>query len=248
MASLGVPVDLAKYLGERGKIRNRIEKVGIELEGGWNQVNTDAKNGRFVPDSSVCQLNFRNVGELVSLPIPLKGDYKPVDKWLVDNYPDGLNHTCGLHVHMSFDSAINYMRLLRPEFPATVVKIFSDWATREKLRLDHSLWERLQGKSIYCQHQYQGDDQLANNRKDYDKGRKGHRYTVINYAYNRTGTLECRLLPMLDTVDQALSAVHELLDATNSFLIATARRESKLKAEVSDDSRITRESHDIYVP
>lgn len=246
MANLGVPVDLSRYLGERTKIRNRIEKVGIELEGGWNKINPE--NGRFVADSSVSQLNFRHVGEFVSDPIPIKNDYKPVDKWLEENYPDGLNHTCGLHVHMSFDSAINYMRLLRSEFPATVVKAFGDWATREKLRLDHSLWDRLQGKSIYCQHQYQGDDQLLNNRKDYEKNRKGHRYTVINYAYNRTGTLECRLLPMLDTVEQALSAVHEVLDVTNAFLVATATREKKLKVEVTDDSRPTRESHDIYVP
>lgn len=245
MASLGVPIDLSKYLAERGKIRNRIEKVGIELEGGWETVNTKA--GRFVTDSSVCQLSFRHVGEFVSEPIKLKNDYKPVDKWLLDNYPDGLNHTCGLHVHMSFDSAINYMRLLRSEFPATVVKSFSDWATREKLRLDHCLWDRLNGKSIYCQHAYFGDDQLKNTRKDYDKARAGHRYTVINYAYNRTSTVECRLLPMLDTVDQAISAVHEILDVTNSFLVATAAKEKKLKIEVTDDSRATRESHDIYV-
>jgi len=244
MSKFGDAINLEKYLSDREKLRNRIHKVGLELEGGWDEI---PKGSRIIRDSSVELLPQRHVGENVSHPIEIGSNYDPVDRWLEKNYPDGVNHTCGMHVHVSFKHIINYVRVMRADFPATVVNGFKKWAEREKLRTDHSLWDRLNGKSIYCQHKYEGDEQLLNTGKDYDKIRKGHRYTVINYAYNRTGTMECRLLPMMDTVDQAISAVHEVLDITNAFLLATATREKKLKAEVSNDSKTSRETYDIYI-
>jgi len=246
MAKLGKPVEVASYLADRMSLRNRIDKVGIELEGGWATVPV---GGRVIRDGSVKGLsaNVVHIGELVSAPIKTGKNYEGVFEWVRKFYPYEVNHTCGLHVHMSFQTASNYMQLIRPEYPATIIASIEAWAIRMGLRKDHPLWPRLQGKSEYCQHTFHGEEQLKNNGKDYDKTRSGHRYTVINYAYNRTGTVECRLLPMMDTLDQGLSAIQEVLDVTNAFLVATAERPKKILAEVKNDYPITKEVRDIYV-
>jgi hypothetical protein len=70
---------------------------------------------------------------------------------------------------------------------------------------------------------------VKNVTKDYEKHRQGHRYTALNFCYNRDGlgTIECRLLNMPKDADQALRAVNEFLSITNRYLVATAKRERK---------------------
>lgn len=151
-------------------------------------------------------------------------------------YPHLVDASCGMHVHMSFKTAFTYQRTMVPTFPATIVASVKSWATAEGLPKDHPLWPRLEGKSRYCQHTFDADNQVLNTTKDFVQDRKGHRYTVINYNYGRTNTIECRLLPMMQTVEQALRAVQTILDTTNNFLVATAEREKKVVSEVVVDS------------
>src|SRR5690348_9266825 len=89
-------------------IVNRINLVGIELEGGWNRC-PDKKLGHFDHDGSVRFEPFDKDGDRMPMPQYYTGEYvsypMPVDQiasWLRTTYPEHVNDTCGLHVHMSF--------------------------------------------------------------------------------------------------------------------------------------------------
>lgn len=213
------------------KRKNRIYRIGIELEGGWNEV---PKGSRVIRDGSVDLRSLAlpryteiAIGELPSPPQSIT----TWQAWVATNYPVYLNETCGMHVHMSFNNAFTYQRLMDDRYPATILKYMEEWAKREGLPADNPLWPRLKGESRYCQHVFDPDGQVGNTGKDYDQTRSGHRYTVINYCWQRYSTLECRLLPMMPSAPIAISAIKELLDITNLFLVATAKREKILKGE-----------------
>lgn len=210
----------------RAKARNRIYRVGIELEGGWEKLPKDVSG--LVHDGSVRfdSLQERVPAYIGELPSPAL-DMKTWPSWLKEKYPSGVNRTCGMHVHMQPMTALTYQRLMDNRYPATVVQAFKEWAKKEGFSEDHHFYERLAGRSRYCQHLFYPDDQIKKVDKDHNQERPGHRYTVIHYCYARYGTIECRLLPMMRDAAQAERAIRELLDVTNAFLLATAKREHK---------------------
>lgn len=135
-----------------------------------------------------------------------------------------------MHVHVSFRTSLAYSKVVREEYPGTIVEYMKKWAEKEAIDPTNPIWDRLAGKSQYCQHQFFGDDQLRNSRKDHDKIRKGHRYTVVNFCWGRgIPTAECRLLPMFQDVEQGIRAMKEVVSITNRFLAATAKKERKLR-------------------
>lgn len=163
--------------------------------------------------------------------------------WMRRYYPQVVNESCGLHVHMSFEKALLYQRLMVPAYQATILDYVTRWAKQEKLPSSHPLWSRLRGESIYCQHKFWPDHQVTTRGKDHDQRREGHRYTVINFCYQTNGTVECRLLPMMDTAEQGIRAVQLILDITNAFLMRGKYQEPKLRAETvaqDDPIHITR--------
>lgn len=151
--------------------------------------------------------------------------------WMRRYYPQSVNETCGLHVHMSFENALLYQRLMVPAYQATILHYVTLWAKKEGLPRDHCIWPRLRGESVYCQHQFWPDQQVATRGKDHDQRRAGHRYTVINFCYSTTGTVECRLLPMMPDAEQGIRAVQTIFDVTNAFLMQGKYREPQLHAE-----------------
>lgn len=239
--ALGPPVDLSSIL-DRSVLRNRVSLVGVELEGGW--INPSFVR-EIVHDGSVIGLprEARVIGELPSPPIaPAK-----LEKWMRDHYPKFVNESCGMHVHMSFETPMVYQRLVDARYPATIIKYGEEWAKAENLIKDHPIWNRLAGKSIYCQHIFDPSEQSKAVKKGFDRGRPGHRYTVVNYCYSRTNTLEVRLLPMMDTVEQAVRAIEQVIRVTNAFLVATARREQKKLTVVSVDTDAVHESREFVI-
>ena len=182
------------------------------------------------------------LGEIASPPL----DLTTFPTWMKAFYPQKVNGTCGMHVHLSFRTALTYQRLMTPTYPSTIVAYIRQWAEGEKLAKKHPIWPRLRGECEYCQHVYQADEQSSTGGKDYDHHRVGHRYTVVNYCYNRHSTVECRLLPMFDTPEQAVKAVREIIDITNAYLLATGRREERIggKAVVEKDEE--RETRRVY--
>lgn len=241
-SKLGKPVLIDLY---RDKARNRIHRIGIELEGGWDKLPRGVSG--LVGDSSVQfgeLLRPAYIGELPSPPL----DIKTWPSWLRDNYAPHSNATCGMHVHMQPLTALTYQRLMDPRYPATIVAAFKAWAKKEGFPEDHHFWPRLAGKSRYCQHKFYADEQISKKEKQFNQEQFGNRYTVIHYAYARFGTVECRLLPMMADVAQATRAIQELLDVTNAFLLATAKKEPRVGIQVQvDRADITREETRVRV-
>jgi hypothetical protein len=222
-------VDLDKLLGVP---RNRIKKVGIELEGGWTNPPIGSKIER---DASVFHddppVGYK-VGEMPLGPMQVI-QVKPV---LKKYYPNLVDKTCGMHVHMSFETLFQYVLLAdSPAYQETVLEYFRRWAEKEAFPKTHYIWERLDGKNIFCQKKFWPREQMQTTRKDYDKVRHGHRYTIIHYCFERHRTLECRVLPMMPDHVQAFSAIKLLFDVTNAYLLQADKAKVKEFGKVSVD-------------
>lgn len=240
---LGAPLDLG---GKKGKAPNRIYRIGIELEGGWTKLPPGCKG--LGHDGSVIIERVLGdppllLGELANGPMVME-EWRT---WLKKHYPQRVNDTCGMHVHLSPRTSLAYSRLMDPRYPSTVVDYMKQWAIEKQLPKNHAFWPRLKGKSLYCQHLYMADDQVRNTNKDHNRERPGHRYTVINYCHGRFGTIECRLLPMMENVDQAIELIQELVDVTNGFLSVTRRKELRREIGVETSGEETHKQKRIFV-
>lgn len=259
--------------------RQRIHRIGIELEGGWRKLPEDAaiiRDGSVVfetPKAGIEEAALYHrimggtgpafttseeryaaearyhllaqerkkqvppkIGELPSTP-------KEMDAWIPwirKYYPSDVNATCGMHVHFSFRTALIYQRVMDPALTETTVKYITQWAERN-LPSTHCIWDRLAGKSVYCQKLYYGDLQARRTNKDHEHHAVGCRYTMWNYSYLRHGTAECRLLPMMPNVDLAISAIEELIKITNAFIIAVGKKEDTIINQVLVEDPIYRE-------
>lgn len=249
------PLDLTPYIG---KVVNRIALVGLELEGGWVRgkipggIRPEADGSVFKEARKADAYWLQNKGldcsgEIVSKPMLPAG----ASAWMKKFYPIFVDKTCGLHIHMSFEDLKMYARLMTPEFPLTVLEYLKRWADEQNLPPDHPLWDRLSDQSKYCQHKFWPDEQVRLERlkspEYYDQDRKGSRYTVINYCYKLHGTMECRILPMFESVARSISAIQLIMDITNASLVALAEKDKKEKCRVSSPSDTFEEYYDITV-
>jgi hypothetical protein len=238
-------VNLERVLQNPEKIRNRIGHIGIELEGGWDK---EPLHNRVIRDGSVIIPGVNYVGEVVSDPIDISKSFKTAEEWIHKNYPNKVNETCGLHIHFSFQSLLNYVRVMPSEFSATIVKQAEIWALDNKLEKDHPIWARLLGLRNHCQLVHSAEDQILNTQKDYDRKRVGHRYSAVNYAYGRTGTAEIRVLSMMETPDKAVEIIKHMLLVVNAFLVATGKKEPDFTASAkASASKGIREVKEIFV-
>jgi len=164
------------------------------------------------------------------------GPFKPeeVPKWMRAFYPHKVNSTCGLHVHMSFSTALRYQRLMCPEYGKTILEYVRRWADEEKLDPKHPLRDRLKGTNKYCQDRFFASEQAKSTLRHgdhlfHDQNRHGHRYTVINYCYKLHNTVECRLLPMFEDPKQSIRAVQRIIDITSAFLSVKILKETRVR-------------------
>lgn len=243
-------IDISSHLG---KVRSRIDLIGVELEGGWTKLpkGTEALH----PDGSVTFPEFPSnrtpegkvihVGEAVSPPMPLS----MLNAWITQHYPTFVNKTCGLHLHMSFKSPLVYQRLMDPTYQKTVLEFVRRWAETKRARGTtegtfpdtHPIYERLKGTSQYCQDKFWADQQAAQRSKSYQHNRDGNRYTVVNYCYGLHQTVEIRLLPMFATAEIGEEAIRLLIDITNAWLVV-GRKIPKLDASWKlEEDRISEE-------
>ena len=233
--------------------KNRIALAGIELEGGWNEhppspvvhdgsVKIPQPSTKKMPTfetneaaevwikaerERLAKLTMIAIGEVVSPPIP--AEEASITKFIADNYPTRVNDTCGLHVHMSFTHKLNYQRLMTPDFTKAMVEGLKVWAAQEGLKETHPLLARLyDANHPHCAHVYCGEAQSMQTSKDFrSRGTAHSRYTAINYCYSQHQTVECRLLAMMDTPEQATRAVLEVLNITNRLLAKVRAKELK---------------------
>lgn len=179
-------------------------------------------------------------GEIVSRPMEIGA----VEEWITKCYPQHVNHTCGLHVHMSFHYRINYSRLMTPAFTPYMVNAVKEWAEQEGLPKDHPQWNRLnpnhEWTQQHCLHQYLGDAQSKVGHKDYHSRGKAHsRYTFVNYPDAQHHTVEVRGLAMFEKADVAVRGVLAVIDATNRFLSKVRERDRTIRAAVPRREEIT---------
>lgn len=200
-----------------------VDKVGIELEGGWNRRFTDARiiydmsvqrpantTGRVCcckeghGDGSTCHF-----GEIPSPPLPLEEALF----WMRDHYPDGVNQSCGFHVHLSVKHPlINYPKLMEKRFYDLFLSEVAKWGKKEGFPANHQLWHRLTSKDYkngparFCNRPFNPIIQTTTLDKP------DSRRSALNYCYLKHGTIECRIFPSFE--DPALAARAVILYAT----------------------------------
>jgi hypothetical protein len=177
--------------------------VGVELEGGWST----SPDCEMHSDGSLRDLTREFSGEISSPPmIP-----ELVTDWVRKNYPDQVNKSCGLHVHVSFKSDLEYQTFMRRKFFLWFVQKLKNFGTRNKIEYDQ-FWNRLSGSNSYCEKKYSPDHQAMVRHKE-----SACRYSILNYCYRLHGTIECRVLPMFDEVETSIKAINEIVRLFNVF-------------------------------
>ncbi len=196
---------------------DRINKVGIELEGGWTKARSP-KNP--VHDGSVklgtADIPLHYIGETVSPPL----DITLIGDWINSNIPDYVNETCGVHVHISTKSDSDYMALMSSEFEVFFHNSMKEFGKRMEYSQSHPFWERLEGSNPFCARDFRPDEQAIRTDK------RGPRYSQLNYCYSLHGTLECRLFPGSTDPGEVYSFVMAFLECVNKFLMTEAVKKS----------------------
>lgn len=222
-------LDIERLLG---KTKNRIMRVGFELEGAWSKF---PEGEEYHQDNSVKpysnnqqKVDFPCVGEIVSAEMPPLG----ATAWLKRCYPGLSNHTCGLHIHMSFCDVKYYSNLMEKEYLLTLIHYLKLWGEKEGLPGNHNLFKRLKGENDTCTTNFWPEMQAKVAKKDYSKDKVGNRYTIVNYCWKQHKTIEVRCLPMFEDVKQAIRAVKVVLDVTNACIVNLSKRDLKTLSEV----------------
>ena len=201
-----------------------INRVGVELEGGWERDNDyrDEIKG----DCSVEVNNHREYdeddfdedrdyddtyinGEIVSPPI---SKWDELATFMADRYPDMVNSTCGLHVHISTNTVGQYQALATERFYDFMKFSLRTWGKKAKIRSEHNFWKRLSGSNHYCEDFFDPDSQMFNRYKT------ENRYCIVNYCYDLHGTMEVRVLPMFKQPKVSIAAVNNILWTVNKYL------------------------------
>lgn len=246
-----------------GGVVNRILRVGIELEGGWDikvegehmerdgSVKFDDPYSEVVVDPITRRKTLKDRAVPIPFPKymdqaevvsrPLACDIEVIGEWVRRCYPQHVNDTCGLHVHMSFYNPLNYSRLMTEEYVHYMVRELGIWGRNEGLPPGHMLFNRLNPTHPWtlqhCSHVFLADKQAQVKKKDYNsRGKDYSRYTFINYPAAQHQTVECRGLPMFGTARQfttpedamlATRSIVAVIIATNRFLSKIRRREER---------------------
>lgn len=204
-----------------------VNKVGIELEGGWEDPPAELQG-----DGSV-NVRAKLVGEIPSPPLLPE----EVEAWTLKHYPNAVNETCGLHVHVSLKNTLFYARLMEQKFQDYALEELKRWGKnvvietasgiKQGIRDSHPFWSRLRGENTYCKLNFWPENQLLK------KEHHGERYTAFNYTWARFQTIECRLLPAFYNPKTAVSAVMNLVNIYEDFLRERCKeRESSAKVEI----------------
>lgn len=180
-----------------------INKMGVELEGGW-----DIKPDGLKSDCSVSISGVNYRGEVCSRP---NTTLNRLITWITENHPTKANGSCGLHVHVSLKSDLDYLRLTDKSFYDYFLDSFNQWGMKNCP--DHvEFWSRFHGFNGYCLKRLQPHKQIN------DQDKSGFRYTQLNFCKALHGTLEVRMLPMFEDKDLTISAVCKLAEIIESYL------------------------------
>lgn len=188
-----------------------IDRVGIELEGAWKSARRDIRmiHDGSVTDFSGSVMDNCRTGEVVSEPFLYWSD---LVAFIQSKYPDHINRTCGLHVHMSTPTIGAYEALMNQRYNDFLMKSLLLWGKKNKVQPNHSFWRRMSGTEYYCRGIFRPDEQVILNSKG------SPRYSQVNYCYGLHRTMEVRVLPMFKQKNLAISAIYHILRCTQKYL------------------------------
>ena len=201
-----------------------IDKIGLEIEGGW-----DKSRGDLIADGSVHVQDFvtspKCTGELVSQPFSDIGD---AISFVMNNWPTESTKRCGFHIHVSFKNIAYYSALMERKFFDYFIQKMTEfgekWDGTNRI-LNPLFWERLEDKNQFCRKIFAPDKQVKLKAKG-----TSDRYTQINYCYSFHKTVECRLFPTFIDPNLAVAALKALVNCYESYL---SQNETVLNKEIS---------------
>jgi len=190
-----------------------INKIGVELEGGWS-INSSAYNNVY-GDGSVNYLYNDDdgdedarghKGEVSSPPLMIN----ECIEYINENYPDKFDSSCGIHFHISFKTNKYTTVLTDSAFYEYFKNEFVKWGLKNKIPESDRFWSRLNGDNEFCTRDFIPYKQLY---------REASRYTQINFcSIKKHNTVEFRLFPVFETRKLTISALKNLVRIVNSFI------------------------------
>lgn len=187
-----------------------INAFGVELEGGWDGVPPD--NELLKGDGSVSAGGRHWVGEMASKPMY---NWRNGESFIHDNYPDNVDSSCGLHVHISFKKALTGILVLADDsgYGDGLINVLHRWGAKNKIMPRSCFYTRINGGNDFCKTEW--------NVRSLWSSHGGDRYTAVNFsAWREHGTVEIRVLPMFKKSSLAVKAVRRVLSYTDRYVAA----------------------------
>lgn len=216
----------------------RISKIGVELEGGWSKSPPDAciyHDGSVNVSDEMGNDGYSEddiddlQGEISSEPLTIDDALK----WVLKNYPDYINETCGLHVHVSFNHDLDYHKIMSSKFYEFFIMRIEEWGEKNTILKNSQFWKRLSGDNAFCKCKFDADNQWEATSK------REVRYRHLNYCFKLHHTVECRLLPMFRDKRLAVSAIKEICQIIEDWL-KSKKAVLVFRDEVSIDKDVDR--------
>ena len=189
------------------------DKIGIEIEGWWRDLNAAKAVAREHDASGTSDGSLASHDEMAAWEFRTRpGSLGEAVNQLVALYPDATHSSAGMHVHVSFQDPCDLSVLASGRFLSYHRARWESWGTRMGVHRDSNFWERLNGDNTdYC----------ALNREDvlHRNPFGGSRYVQLNFSsFTRHRTLENRMLPLFRDMRLGIAAVEELVSIYEDFL------------------------------
>jgi hypothetical protein len=188
-----------------------VDKLGIEIEGWWNELPRAAAIGfgaAGVSDASLAHHETARSHEYRTAP----GSLAEQVSQLIALYPDFTHESAGMHVHLSFGDPLDVTALASDVFLDYFLSRWRSWGERNQLDRSGEFWKRLNGHNQYCQ---------ITNATNVENECTGvcDRYRQVNFSsYSRHRTVEQRLLPLFRDLRLAILAVEETQSIFSEYL------------------------------
>lgn len=204
-----------------GRAGRAYAKVGIEIEGLWNNLRAvrnraheDGIGG--CQDGSVHRNPDSNAEGYEFQTNP--GTLREALGQLVSYYPDETNESCGMHVHVSFNVSTDATLLATQQFFDYFRARWIAWGQREHV-WGYNAADPGGSRGVFWRRLFGGNDYCRVNRGTERNILTMDRYHQLNFsAWNEHRTVECRLLPMFKSARLGVSAVQELLSIFEDYL------------------------------
>ena len=149
--------------------------------------------------------------------------------WTKRYYPEEHNYDCGGHFHVSFDNIQAFEFLCTVDFFEHFQRELYRWGVRAHIK-NKDFWDRLRGDNSMCKTTFRGVEQLYTVNDNYPDCR----YSILNFQYNKHGTLEFRILPMFDDPKLYIKAVQVCMDITQKYLDKMANQPIRIESDDTD--------------